>query len=99
MSINSWGTLNNVPPFNRGSFCFRVAQWTENELFALSEKVAVSAVFYYFSKYGEENYPRSLIYAGAIPSLSPQPFLARCLLKLLNEIFFHNILSLTMVCK
>lgn len=48
--------LHNEPPFNRGSFYFRAKQWTENEMFALSEHAAVSAVFYYFSKYGEESF-------------------------------------------
>lgn len=48
--------LHNVPPFNRGSFYFRSAQWTEEEMFELSEKIAISSVFYYFSKYGEDSF-------------------------------------------
>lgn len=48
--------LHNIPPFNRGSFYFRDKQWTEQEMFELSEKVAVSSVFYYFSKYGEDSF-------------------------------------------
>lgn len=48
--------LHNVSPFNRGSFYFRSAQWTEDEMFELSEKIAISSVFYYFSKYGEDSF-------------------------------------------
>lgn len=48
--------LHNIPPFNRGTFHFRVKQWTEDEMFLLSEKIAISSIFYYFSKYGEESF-------------------------------------------
>lgn len=61
ITISMFGELNvehlhNIPPFNRGSFYFRDKQWTEQEMFKLSEKIAVSSVFYYFSKYGEDSF-------------------------------------------
>ena len=43
--------LNNE--FDRGTFYFRVGEWTEKEMAELSYKVAEKSVFYYFSKYGE----------------------------------------------
>ena len=48
--------LHNIPPFNRGSFYFRSQQWTEEEMFSYSERIATSAIYYYFSKYGEEHF-------------------------------------------
>ncbi len=39
--------------FDRGTFYFRVAEWTEDEMAALSFKLAEKSVFYYFSKHGE----------------------------------------------
>lgn len=44
--------LNNE--FDRGTFYFRVAEWTEHEMAELSFKLAEKSVFYYFSKYGED---------------------------------------------
>lgn len=40
--------------FDRGSFYFRVQEWTENDMAVLSLKLAEKSVFYYFSKYGED---------------------------------------------
>lgn len=40
--------------FDRGTFYFRVGEWSEDEMAALSLKIAEKSVFYYFSKYGEE---------------------------------------------
>lgn len=40
--------------FDRGTFYFRVAEWTEQEMAALSYSVAEKSVFYYFSKYGHQ---------------------------------------------
>lgn len=48
--------LHNLGPagfFNRGSFYFRVQEWTKAEMLAISSKIAEKSVFYYFSKYGE----------------------------------------------
>lgn len=39
--------------FNRGSFYFRVAEWTADEMENHCYSIAEKAVFYYFSKYGE----------------------------------------------
>jgi type II restriction enzyme len=40
--------------FDRGTFYFRVSEWTEQEMAELSLKLAEKSVFYYFSKYGED---------------------------------------------
>lgn len=45
--------LHNTPPFNRGTFYFRAEPWSELEMQELSAKIAISSVYYYFSKYGE----------------------------------------------
>jgi type II restriction enzyme len=42
--------------FDRGTFYFRCAEWTEDEMANLSFKIAEKSVYYYFSKYGEEAY-------------------------------------------
>ena len=39
--------------FDRGTFYFRVAEWTEAEMATLCLKLAEKSVFYYFSKHGE----------------------------------------------
>lgn len=39
--------------FDRGSFYFRVAEWTEDEMHAIALDIATKSVFYYFSKHGE----------------------------------------------
>ncbi len=40
--------------FDRGTFYFRVGEWSEDEMAELSLKLAEKSVFYYFSKYGED---------------------------------------------
>lgn len=40
--------------FDRGTFYFRVAEWTEQEMAALCLKLAEKSIFYYFSKHGED---------------------------------------------
>ncbi len=60
-TIAMFGSLNEIHlhnegpqgVFNRGTYYFRVPQWTEDEMFALSLEVARRSVLYYFSKYGE----------------------------------------------
>ena len=42
--------------FDRGTFYFRVQEWTEEEMTKLSLSIAEKSVFYYFSKYGEESF-------------------------------------------
>lgn len=62
VTIAQFGKLNvehlhNQGPnsdFDRGTFYFRVGEWTEDEMAELSAKLAEKSVFYYFSKYGEE---------------------------------------------
>lgn len=39
--------------FDRGTFYFRVAEWTEEEMYERSLSVAEKSVFYYFSKHGK----------------------------------------------
>lgn len=39
--------------FNRGSFFFRSEQWSVGEMADIMKQIAERAVFYYFSKYGE----------------------------------------------
>lgn len=60
-TIAMFGELNriNVVPegddakFNRGSFYFRQAAWTREEMVEVMTEVASRAVHYYISKYGE----------------------------------------------
>lgn len=40
--------------FDRGTFYFRVAEWTGEEMSTLCLKLTEKSVFYYFSKHGEE---------------------------------------------
>ena len=62
VTIAQFGKLNcehlhNQGPnsdFDRGTFYFRVREWTESEMAELLFKIAEKSVFYYFSKYGEE---------------------------------------------
>ncbi|MCX5920413.1 MAG: hypothetical protein NTW61_03685 [Candidatus Melainabacteria bacterium] len=42
--------------FNRGSFYFRVDPWTVDEMFNIALKIAIGSVYYYFSKYGKEQF-------------------------------------------
>jgi type II restriction enzyme len=49
--------LHNQGPqgvFNRGSFYFRVKEWTEEEMIKYCKSIAIRSVQYYYSKYGEE---------------------------------------------
>lgn len=42
--------------FNRGSFYFRVQEWTEEEMLAACYSVAEKSVFCYYSKYGDNSF-------------------------------------------
>ena len=63
-TIAMFGTLNEIHlhnegpngVFNRGTYYFRVPEWTEDEMYALSLEVARRSVLYYFSKYGERTF-------------------------------------------
>jgi type II restriction enzyme len=62
VTIAMFGKLNHEylhvqdGKFNRGSFYFRVEQWTSDEMFEISLEIVIKSVFYYYSKYGEENF-------------------------------------------
>lgn len=46
----------NLPQFKRGTYYFRVEEWTEEEMFQRCLDIARRSIFYYFSKYGEDNF-------------------------------------------
>ena len=64
ITISMFGKLNisrihNEGPngiFNRGSFYFREKLWTPNEMAKIMMDIAEKSLYYYFSKYGEENF-------------------------------------------
>lgn len=64
VTIAEFGHLNTVylhnqgpdGQFSRGTFYFRVAEWTEIEMAELSLPIASRSVYYYFSKYGRESF-------------------------------------------
>ena len=63
-TIAMFGTLNEIHlhnegpngVFNRGTYYFRVPEWTEEEMYALSLEVARRSILYYYSKYGERTF-------------------------------------------
>ena len=63
-TISMFGSLNEIHlhnegpngVFNRGTYYFRVPEWTEDEMFELAYEVARRSVLYYFSKYGEDEF-------------------------------------------
>lgn len=64
VTIAQFGRLNHehlhkqggANEFDRGTFYFRVNEWTEDEMTKHSYSVAEKCVFYYFSKYGESEF-------------------------------------------
>ena len=42
--------------FNRGSYYFRDAKWTYDEMFNIVSDVAERSIYYYFSKYGKNTF-------------------------------------------
>ncbi len=60
-TISMFGTLNEVHlhnegsrgVFNRGTYFFRVEEWTEEEMYEISLDIARRSILYYFSKYGQ----------------------------------------------
>ena len=51
--------LHNQGPqgvFNRGSFYFRVKEWTDREMLDICLSIAEKGVFYYYSKYGQSSF-------------------------------------------
>lgn len=59
-SLNEINLHNEGPRgiFNRGSFFFRVREWSEKEMYEISFDIARRSVLYYLSKYGEELYSK-----------------------------------------
>lgn len=64
VTIAMFGSLNkeylhNSGPqgvFNRGTFYFRVPQWTTKEMEDRCYSIAEKSIFYYFSKYTETSF-------------------------------------------
>ena len=54
-SLNELHLYNEGPRgvFNRGTYYFRVAEWTAKEMYAIALEIARRSVFYYFSRYGK----------------------------------------------
>lgn len=48
--------LHNQKIFNRGSFYFRKEKWTIEEMTKIMYEIAEKSIYYYFSKYGENNF-------------------------------------------
>ena len=46
--------------FNRGSFYFRPAKWSVDEMFEVMKDIAERSVQYYFSKYKEDKFQKTL---------------------------------------
>lgn len=42
--------------FDRGSFFFRVTEWSEDEMYERLYSIAEKSIFYFFSKYGQDNF-------------------------------------------
>lgn len=63
-TIAMFGTLNelhlhNEGPlgvFNRGTYYFRVAEWTTEEMYSRAVEIARRSLFYYFSRYGKSSF-------------------------------------------
>ena len=63
-TIAMFGPLNTINVvnqgesglFNRGSFFFREAQWTMSEMTDTMYEIASRAIYYYFSRYGEDEF-------------------------------------------
>lgn len=63
VTIAMFGNLNHEylhnmagDRFNRGSFYFRVEEWTAGEMEDFSYSIAEKAVYYYYSKYGDVSF-------------------------------------------
>ena len=44
--------------FNRGTFYFRVDEWTQDEMMTRCYSIAEKSIYYYYSKYGKESFMR-----------------------------------------
>ena len=61
ITIAQFGKLNTIhlhkqadSAFDRGAFFFRVAEWTEDEMYDVCKEVAEKSVYYYFSRHGKD---------------------------------------------
>jgi len=65
VTIAMFGPLNEIQvvnqgekgAFNRGSFFFRPQAWTADEMAEIMYQIGSRSVYYYFSKYGKEQFP------------------------------------------
>ena len=70
VTIAMFGSLNEIhlhvegKYFNRGSFYFKVEQWKTEEMYDVAYKIAEQSVYYYFSKYGRDNFEDVSEYHG-----------------------------------
>lgn len=66
VTIAMFGPLNRISVvpegegglFNRGSYFFREAEWSAEEMHDVLLEVATRSIHYYFAKYGEEHFRR-----------------------------------------
>lgn len=64
VTIAEFGHLNVIHLHNqgshgefcRGSFFFKVEEWSQEEMTDIGFEIAKNSIYYYFSKYGEENF-------------------------------------------
>lgn len=64
VTIAIFGELNkvylhdvaNLPQFKRGTYFFRVEEWTEDEMYDRCLDIATRSIYYYYSKYGENSF-------------------------------------------
>ena len=69
ITISMFGELNKIRVhnegsngiFNRGSFYFREKKWSVKEMVIIMNDIAEKSVYYYFSKYGEDNFKEKKI--------------------------------------
>ena len=56
LNVENVQKLGGGGEFDRGSFFFRPAEWTEEEMFTIGLSIATKSVFHYFSRYGEDKF-------------------------------------------
>jgi len=75
VTIAMFGPLNEISVvnqgehgrFNRGSFFFRPAAWTADEMAEIMYEIASRSVHYYYAKYGKEHFQSEVGVEGAEP--------------------------------
>ena len=71
-TISMFGKLNEVHLhnegpngiFNRGTYYFRVPEWTEHEMYERSLDIAIRSILYYFSKYGPHQFEHKGLFSA-----------------------------------